>query len=91
MGIVGLFFLSSVMYKKLFEAGFPKDPKSLRVLSAEEKIQLGFFQTVDRMINENAKYQYDMGLIDNEAYESSRLVLQNMKPIWDELQTPTLI
>jgi len=73
------------MYNKLYTAGFPKEPKSLQVLTAEEKIQLGFFQVVNRMINENAKYQYDMGLIDEESYESSRLVLQNMRLIWDEL------
>ena len=72
-------------YEKLFKAGWPKDPKSLQVLSAEEKIRLGFYQSVNRMINENAKYQYDMGLIDDEAYETSRLVLQRMGPIWEEL------
>ena len=72
------------MYARLVEAGWP-DPKSLEILNPAERGRLSRLQRVNLIINTNAKYQYELGLIDAETYSSSAFILEHLEPVWLEL------
>jgi hypothetical protein len=42
-------------------------------------------QRVNLIINLNAKYQYEQGLLDDGAYDTSDRVLNVMTPVWLKL------
>jgi len=72
------------MYTRLGEAGWP-DPRSLEILTPVERARLSRLQRVNLLINTNAKYQYELGLIDADTYRSSARILEVLEPIWIEL------
>ncbi|MFT7245159.1 MAG: hypothetical protein ACI82A_002524 [Candidatus Azotimanducaceae bacterium] len=71
-------------YAKLYDSGWP-DPKCLDVISQKERLIIVRLQFVNRMINENAEYQFEAGLIDEATFEPSRRVIISMSPLWNEL------
>ena len=72
------------MYLRLEEAGFPV-PESLDVLTPLELARFGRLQRVNLIVNLNAKYQYEQGLLDDGTYDTSDRVLNVMTPIWIKL------
>ncbi|XOV86934.1 MAG: hypothetical protein ACFHX7_18465 [Pseudomonadota bacterium] len=72
------------IYARLYDSGWP-DPKCLDVLSKQERFRIARLQLVNRMINENAEYQFKAGLIDEATFEPSRKVIDAMSPLWNEL------
>jgi hypothetical protein len=72
------------MCVRLREAGWP-DPRSLEILTPVERARLGRLQRVNLLINTNAKYQYELGLIDAETFSSSARILELLSPVWLEL------
>jgi hypothetical protein len=78
------------MYERLNEAGWP-DPRSLEILTPAELGRLRRLQRVNVLINTNARYQHELGLIDDASYQSSDLVLKRMKPAWVALGFEALL
>ncbi len=69
--------------------GWPDDPERVvAALTEEERGMIRRLQSVNRIINENARYQFEEGLIDEQSYASSARVLEVMTPIWEALQIP---
>ena len=78
------------IYIRLEEAGFP-NPESLDVLTPLEIARFRRIQRVNLIINLNAKYQYEQGLLDNRTYDTSDRVLNVMTPIWLRLGFESLL
>jgi hypothetical protein len=72
------------IYLRLDEAGFP-NPESIDILTPLELARFGRLQRVNLIINMNAKYQYEQGLLDDAAYDTSDRVLKVMTPVWEKL------
>ena len=66
------------------------EPGSLSGLTEEEIIRLKYRETVNLTVNEVTLYQYENGLIDQRAYESSRKVFRRRKALWKLLELDTM-
>ena len=78
------------MYVRLRDAGWP-DPKSLEVLTEVERSKMRRLQQINLQINTNAKYQYELGLLDDVTFSSSAKVLEQMSPVWVALGFEDLV
>ena len=78
------------IYLRLDEAGFP-NPESIDILTPLELARFGRLQRVNLIINMNAKYQYEQGLLDDAAYDTSDRVLKVMTPVWLKLGFESLL
>jgi hypothetical protein len=78
------------IYLRLDEAGFP-NPESIDILTPLELARFGRLQRVNLIINMNAKYQYEQGLLDDAAYDTSDRILKVMTPVWLKLGFESLL